>query len=1127
MSKKYLIILIIFGLLQSCNSSESTEEVSDTDKLFTLLSPDDTHLKFKNQLKEDKENNHLVNDQFVTGAGVAVGDINNDGLADIFFTGNQVEDRLFLNKGGMRFEDITEKAGIAPDKTWSTGATFADVNGDGYVDLYICKNVNQDSEKSINKLYINKGDLTFEEEAEAYGLADKGFSVQATFFDFDMDGYLDMYLVNQPPSLGNRRGGKIDPYDHVSLLYSDKIYKNVDNKGFADATEYAGVFNFAYGLSASVGDFNNDGYPDIYVANDFDLPDHLYINRGDGTYENRINQAVKHISNFSMGTDVADYDNDGLMDVMVLDMVAEDHKRIKTFMGGMNPDNFWKVVKKGWHYQYMFNTLQRNNGNGTFGELAHLGGVSNTDWSWGPLFADFDNDGWKDLFVTNGVKRNMRHGDLDKTYTTVLDSLELIAKRKGEKLQDMIDIMEFVEMAPVDKLPNYIFKNNGDLTFSKKIEEWGMELPSLSNGAAYADFDNDGDIDIVVSNIDEYAFLYQNNAIQKGKGNYLRFDVRSKYGSPAYGTSVKLMRHGDLWQLQHLSNARGFFSKSEDQLHFGLGEETMIEKAIVTWPNGKEIVLENINANQLVKVHEKDAQNIQLAQSAISKGKAFTDVSRNVGLTFQHKENKYDDYENEPLLPHKMSNFGPGLATGDVNGDGLDDFFIGGAAGYTGAIFKQKSNGQFEKIETPFLEEDKAAEDLGGAFFDADQDGDLDLYVVSGGNEFKPNDPLLQDRLYINHGAGKFRKENDRLPQMLTSGSRVVPGDFDQDGDQDLFVAGRLIPGSYPLPARSYILQNNNGRFDDVTEGIAPELLKAGLVTSAAWTDYNNDDQLDLVLVGEWMPVTFFENQDGKFKNVTNELGLENTAGWYYEVVAKDFDHDGDDDYVVGNLGLNYKYKASLEQPFEVYSHDFDANGTLDIVLSYYEHGEMVPVRGRSCSSQQIPGIKEEFPTFESFGDANLTEIYGNGLDEALRYQAHTFASAYIENVGNGSFKITPLPNVVQVSSINNIVAHDFNGDKNLDLLVSGNLYSSEIETPRNDAGMGMYLEGDGKGNFKPIPLHESGFFAPHDAKDMQMIHLGREKTPLILVANNRYWMQAIKHDPQVNELQENLLSKK
>ncbi|MEO1050317.1 MAG: VCBS repeat-containing protein [Bacteroidota bacterium] len=1124
MTKYWKQLLTLIIILQACSiGEESTHHSTEGDKLFTLLSARATGIDFTNTIEEDEKNNHLINDMFVAGSGVAVGDINNDSLPDLYFAGNQVPDKLYLNKGNMQFEDITESAGIKKLKTWSTGVTFADVNNDGLLDIYVCKSVQDNMQLSENLLYINKGDLTFEERAADYKLADRGLSIQANFVDFDKDGLIDLYLVNQPPSVGKRQGNGVNTMELSSLLYSDKFFKNM-NGSFVDVTLAVNVNNYAYGLSATAGDFNNDSWPDVYVTNDFDRPDHLYMNARDSSFNNRANIALKHMSNFSMGSDVADYDNDGLLDIFTVDMVAEDHKRIKTYMGGMQPENFWKTVKMGWHYQYMFNALQKNNGNGTFSEIAQLAGVSSTDWSWGPLFADFDNDGWKDLFVTNGIKRNQRYADAEKQITRKLDSLEVIAKKEGKQLNDLIDVMDFVEMFPVDKLENYVARNNGDLTFSKKIEEWGLDIPTLSHGASYADLDLDGDIDLIVSNVDDVSHIYRNNTVERGLGNYLKVGVKNQFGAPAYGARIKVYQDGSMSQMVELTNVRGYMSKSEDVAHFGLGDIKTIEKVEVTWPDGKYWSKENVPANSYLIPNYAEAGKIP--QGKPQKPTLFFEVADVLEIDYKHKENNFNDFRREVLLPHKMSKFGPGLTVGDINGDGLDDFYVGGAVGHAGALFIQTRNEKFVRSDQPFLEEDKIHEDMGAVFFDADSDGDLDLFVTSGGNEHLQGTPEQQDRLYFNNGKGKLSRNAEALPDMTTSNSRVYPADFDGDGDMDLFVGGRMVPGQYPKPTRSYILRNEGGKFTDITEKVSPELMKAGMVTAAEWVDFNGDGQLDLTVVGEWMPVMMLRNDGDLFTNITASAGLENTTGWYFDIASADFDGDGDMDLIAGNLGLNYKYKASEEEPFEVYSSDFDDNGSLDIVLSYYEHGESFPVRGRSCSSEQIPELQEKFPTYESFGEANLFDVYGDNLETALHYQAKTFASSYIENKGDGTFEVKPLPLEAQFSSINNILIKDVNLDGKLDLLMSGNLYTSEIETPRNDAGMGVYLTGDGQGNFEAVPLSESGFFAPHDAKDMKLIKVGKQKKEVVLVANNDGKLQALYWDKKVLK-EEGLISLK
>ena len=647
-TRTFLIVVISMGIFMA-PGCDSQSNLQPANTLFTMLSPDQTGIDFKNMVIEDEKNNHLVNDMIIAGAGVAIGDINNDSLPDIFFAGNQVSDRLYLNKGDMQFEDITESSGISVESKWSTGITMADVNNDGYLDIYVCRSVQENPQLSQNLLYINNGDLTFSENAANYGLSDRGFSVQATFFDADRDGLLDMYLVNQPPSLGKRSGSAPRYLNRETMIYTDRLYWNNNGK-YEDVTREAGLINMAYGLSASVGDFNQDGWPDLYVTNDFDRPDHMYMNQGDGTFSNRIDQAVKHISNFSMGSDAADYNNDGLLDLMVVDMVAEDHKSIKTNMGSMSVESFWEVVNNGWHYQYMFNTLQRNNGNGTFSELAHIAGVSNSDWSWGPLWADLDNDGWKDLMITNGITRNQRHSDLNRLISKKLDSLQFIAEQRGKELNDLIDIMEFVEMAPAIKVANHVYRNNGDLTFEKKNLEWGFENPSFSFGSAYADLDMDGDLDLVINNTDEHAHIYKNNTRERSGGNFIRFKLLNEHGSPVVGAKVQLYREGRLWQFNELGNARGYMSRSEDWLHFGLGSANNVDSVVIVWPGGKFQVLSNLSVNESMII-SKEEQMLKEQPKKDKNPKLFTEVTERLGIRHMHKENSYNDYKKELLLP--------------------------------------------------------------------------------------------------------------------------------------------------------------------------------------------------------------------------------------------------------------------------------------------------------------------------------------------------------------------------------------------------------------------------------------------------------------------------------------------
>jgi len=945
-------------------------------------------------------------------------------------------------------------------------------------------------------------DLTFTEEADKYGIADNGHSTQASFLDYDHDGDLDLYVANYPP---NKTSTPILFYkkkmDNPTLKESDHLYRNNGNNTFTDVTKEAGILNFGLTLSASIGDFNQDGWPDIYVSNDFTSPDYFYINNKNGTFKDVVKTALKHTSLYGMGADIGDYNNDGLLDIMQLDMTAADNRRLKANMSGMNPSAFWEVVEDGMNYQYMQNSLQLNRGldqkgNLDFSETSRLAGISTTDWSWSSLFADLNNDGWKDIYISNGSRRDVNNTDYFKKL-----------KKKTQFLKLNINDIKNI---PSEKIGNYAFKNNGDLTFSNVSKSWGLNLKGFSNGVAYADLDNDGDLDLVINNLDSIASVYKNNASNNNLIHFLRFKLNGpKTNLNGLGSKIKLQNKGKT-QFQELYLTRGFQSSVEPIVHFGVGDTKIVDSVTVVWPDGKSQLLRNLKTDKIYTLNYKDAVE---NQSKVTKKttKLFKNITSENLISFTHQEVKTDDYATQPLLPYSFSNLGPKMAVADVNNDGLEDVFIGNGSGFAGALYLQQNDGTFKLSVNKAFDKDKKFEDMGAAFFDADGDGDQDLYVVSGSYEFKIGSPYLQDRLYLNNGKGVFTRSNN-LPVVNASGSVVRPADFDNDGDIDLFVGGRVVPGNYPLPAKSYILQNNGkGVFTDVTKSVAPQFTKLGMVTDAIWTDYNNDKKLDLIVTGDWMPISIFENQNNHFVNKTKEANLENSTGWWSSIAQGDFDKDGDMDYIVGNLGLNYKSKATIKEPFEVYAKDFDNNGSLDIVLSYYNEGKLYPVRGRSCTSGQNPEVAKKFPSYNQFSVADVTQVYGEEeLKSALHYQAKVFTSSYVENLGNGKFKVTALPNLAQLSSINKTLIDDYDSDGNLDCVIAGNLYESEIETPRNDSSIGLFLKGDGKGNFKAVSRVKSGFFAPGDVKDMISIKT-KDNSNLIITASNRGPLGVIK----------------
>ncbi|WP_298475694.1 VCBS repeat-containing protein [uncultured Maribacter sp.] len=1091
MKKTYLTILCIV-ILFSCQKEKI--------KQFSRKSANETGILFSNNITETDSLNYFNYPYMYMGGGVSAGDINNDGLVDLFFTANMKANVLYLNKGGFKFEDITKSANIEGDNRWCTGSTMVDINNDGFLDIYV--SVSGKKGNCNNLLYINNGDSTFTEKGKAFGIDHSGHTTQGVFFDYDNDGDLDLYLANYPPT----------PFKSPVLLYSSKanspnikesdvLYKNNGNGTFTDVTVESGILNFGLSLSATVADLNNDGWKDIYVSNDFDSADYLYLNNQDGTFTEIAKEAVNHTSQYGMGVDIADYNNDALLDIAQVDMTPEDNRRSKENMASMNPEGFNKMVNAGLHYQYMQNSLQLNRGvnskgNPVFSEVSKLAGISTTDWSWSILFADLDNDGWKDVAVSNGTRRDINNRD----YFLKLKSRNHFG---GVKLS-----AEEINKIPSEKISNYIYKNNKDYTFTNTTLDWGWKEKTFSNGATYVDLDNDGDLDYVINNIDQEASIYQNNNIDNN--NYLKVVLNgAKDNLNGIGAKVFVATNNNQ-QMSELTLTRGFQSSVAPELHFGLGKEKLISKVKVVWPNGYISEIKDVAINQTISLDFSEAK--ESLDEPVKEDFIFKTVAIDtIGIDFKHIENTYDDYKLEPLLPHKTSTLGPGLATADVNGDGLDDIYVGGAANQSGALYIQDTDGVFHQSDTKLWDVDKFHEDMSALFFDMDLDGDNDLYVVSGGNEKNGLENYFQDRIYINNGKGKFKKGINILPTINTSGSRVKAGDYDADGDLDLFVGGRLVPGQYPWPTKSYILKNDKGIFEDVTEQVAPDFNSIGMVTDASWTDFDNDGTLDLILVGEWTPILFYSNIDGKLKNKTKESGLKNTTGWWSSIIPSDFDNDGDVDYVVGNLGLNYKYKSSVDEPFEVYADDFDNNNRKDIVLSYYNFGKLFPVRGKSCSSQQIPTLNQKFKDYGSFSVAEVTEVYGKEkLENAeIHYKAKTFASSYVENLGGGKFKIKTLPNEAQFSTVNKISVYDFNKDGNTDILLAGNLYSSEIETPRNDSSYGSFLKGDGSGNFTPVANKECGLFLGGDVKDMTLINIGKEK--FIVSAKNNSYLNLIK----------------
>ena len=1102
----FFCIISVFVYLLSVNYTSNTNAEKISTKRFTLLKSKETGIMFNNKIKDTKDQNILLYANFYGGAGVGIGDFNNDGLQDIYFAGNLVDDKMYLNQGNLKFKDVTKKSGIINDGGWSTGVTIADVNNDGYVDIYVSRELYDNNPKwRTNLLYINNTDGTFTESAKKYGVDDSQRTRHSTFLDYNKDGFLDLLLLTQPPNPGG-----YSMFSGTELLkpeYHLKLFKNTGKDSFIDVSDDTGIKQTGFPNAVSASDLNNDGWTDLYIANDFYSPDFLFINNQDGTFTNIANDALNHMSYYSMGVDIADINNDALLDIFVVDMVAEDNYRLKSNMSGMNPNRFWEVVEDSGSYQYMYNAVQLNNGNTTFSDVAQFTGMAATDWSWSNLIADFDNDGLKDTYVTNGLLFDIRNTDADRNVAYFIDKKRYDWLEKypdGGNIKSVFDILnldEITSLIPSQPLKNYAFKNNGNLEFEKIMDEWGLNEESFSNGSAYADLDNDGDLDLVVNNINSEAFLYRNNSEKIINSNFIRIEIYDNEHKPVLGTRLSLYSE-DLIQTSESTNVRGIYSTSEPFVHFGLQSKTKVDSLVIDWPNNTRTVKKNLAVNQTLKIKMNDNNFKKINQTSIKPNKLFfSNTTDSFDIDFTHKENSFDDYEYQILLPHKLSQMGPALAKGDINNDGLDDIYIGGANGFSPKLYLQKNNGNFYLINPSYWQKQSAFEDIDALFVDINNDGFQDIYVVSGGNEYEDKNSNYNDRVYINDGKGNFSK-GDIIDLSPHSGSIVKASDYDNDGDIDLFIGGRHIPHQYPLPASSMLLRNDNGQLVNVTSKIAKEFNKLGMVTDAVWSDYDKDGDIDIILVGEWMPITVFNNINGVFKKSSNLNGLENSDGWWFSLEKGDFDGDGDIDFIAGNLGLNYKYKTSQEKPFDIYYDDFDLNGQKDIVLGYYNDNKHYPLRGFSCSAQQIPDLKDKIKKYDVFAALEIDQVYGDdNLDNSLHYKAKTFASSYVENIGNGSFKLSSLPSQAQLSNINDILVDDFNNDGNLDLLTIGNLFVSEIETPRNDAGNGLLMYGKGDGNFEVSSSVSSGLFANKDAK--KIIKISNKNELKILISNN------------------------
>ncbi len=1086
-------MIIVCAVMFSCKTSPT---------LFNKISSSSTGINFNNNIIENDSINIITLEFLYNGAGVAVGDFNKDGLPDLYFTGSLVSNKLYLNKGSLSFTDVTGPAGVSGEGRWSSSASVVDINNDGWPDIYVCATIKKDPEQRRNLFYINQGlnkegVPIFKEQSKDYGLDDPSLSVQAAFFDYDNDGDLDMYLLTT----------KLAQRDAVQFMNNntdttkndvDKLFRNDWDSSklhpfFTDISKEAGILHPGYGLGVNIVDINKDGWKDIYVTNDFYGSDLLYINNHDGTFHEKLKTVFKHTSQNAMGNDIADINNDGLADIIAVDMNPEDNFRKKKNMGGNNYFLYQNMMNSYFMLQYVRNTLQLNqgpsiNGNDSIGlpvfsDISFMAGVAETDWSWNPSIADFDNDGNRDIIITNGYPRDVTDHDF-------------AAFRANSSMN--VSKQELIKEIPQIKIANYAFKNSGSLQFNKVTTEWGMETPSFSNGAVYADLDNDGDLDYVINNINDEAFVYENTTNSKKKitKNYLSVQFKGdEKNINGLGTIASVYYGDNKMQVYENSPYRGYLSTVDNKAFFGLDNITKIDSVVIEWGNGKKQTIENVKPNQLLVADIHNANTTTTSMPTVVTNTLFTDVTTAVNVHTYSRERDFIDFNEQRLLPHKLSEYGPGLASGDIDGNGLDDIIVSGSGDFSANILLQQTDGKFTTKQLPMAigNEVRRPESLGTLLFDADGDGDLDLYLASGSNEFIAETKYYQDWFYTNDGKGNFTFNETSFPKNYTSKSCAKACDFDNDGDLDLFIGGRVLPGKYPLPVSSFIYRNDSKtgvvKFTDITNEVAPGLKNIGLTCDALWTDFDGDGFTDLIIAGEWMPLQFFKNIKGKLQNVSAASGINTEVGWWNSITAGDFDNDGDIDYIAGNLGKNSFYRAANQYPVSIYAKDFDNNGGLDIITTVYlldEKGVLkeFPAQTRDDQVEQIPALKKRFLTYKEFGHATINDIFlKEELKDAVKLQANNFESSYIENLGNGKFKLHALPIMAQIAPLYAMVVDDFNKDGNIDVAINGNDFGTETGNGRYDALNGLVLLGDGKGNFSPQSILQSGFFIPGNGK--------------------------------------------